>query len=113
MGCVNMTTNAGGIAYLSTSNVTISTTSVDLALGWSRRGLPPVGYFTVRIADAIPADTTATLPVTVTFNGVTRNLTLFDGTQVTAAEILNGTGALLIFNDRFNNLLQLMSRTTV
>lgn len=110
MGCFNITTNAGGVPYLSSTNITVSDTSVDIALGWQRR-LPPVGYFTIRLTDAIPTGTTATLPVTLSLNGVTRNLTLFDGTQVTVAELIGGTGVLLVFNDRFNSLLQLMSRT--
>lgn len=111
MACFNITTNAGGIPYLSTTNVTVSDTSVDLALGWQRNRLAPVGYFTVRVADAIPADTTTTLPVTLSLNGITRNLTLYDGTAVTVADLIGGTGAILVFNDRFNNILQLMSRT--
>ena len=113
MGCFSITTNAGGIPYLTTSNVTVSDTSVDLALGWRRDRLAPVGYFTVRLADEIPAGTTTTLPVTLSLNGVTRNLTLFDGTAVTVADLIGGTGTILVFNDRFNNLLQLMSRTVV
>jgi hypothetical protein len=113
MGCYNITTNAGGIQYLRSANVTVSDTSVDIALGWQNRQLPPVGYFTVRLENAIPDGTTGTLPVTLTLNGITRNLTLFDGSQVTASELLGGTGAFLVFNDRFNNILQLMSRTTV
>jgi len=36
-GCkVNVTTNAGGIPYISSTNVTISTESVDIALGFRR-----------------------------------------------------------------------------
>ena len=112
MGCYNVTTNAGGIPYLSTTNVSVSDTAVDLALGWNRR-LAPVGYFTVRVANAIPEGTTTTLPVTLSLNGVTRPLTLYDGTAVTVADLIGGTGAFLVFNDRFNSLLQLMSRTTV
>lgn len=111
MACFNITTNAGGIPYLSTTNVTVSDTSVDLALGWQRNRLAPVGYFTVRVADAIPAGTTTTLPVTLSLNGITRNLTLYDGTAVTVEDLIGGTGAILVFNDRFNNILQLMSRT--
>lgn len=111
MGIFSITTNAGGVPYLSTTNVTVSDTSVDFALGWSRRQLPPVGYFTVRVANEIPAGTTTTLPVTLTMNGVTRALTLFDGTAVTVADLIGGTGAFLVFNDRFNSILQLMSRT--
>lgn len=113
MGCFNVTTNAGGIPYLSSTNVTVSTASVDIALGWSRRPLPPVGYFTVRLASEIPTGTTATLPITLTMNGVTRNLTLFDGTQATVADLIGGTGVFLVFNDRFNSILQLVSLTTV
>lgn len=108
--CVNVTTNANGVPYLTTTNVTVSDTTVDLALGFLR--IQPVGYFTVRVANEIPSGTTATLPVTLTLNGTARALTLFDGTPVTAGD-LAGTGAITVFNDRFNGILQLMSRTTV
>lgn len=113
MGCFSITTNAGGVPYLTSTNVTVSDTTVDIALGWTRRQLAPVGYFTVRLANEIPTGTTATLPITLSLNGVTRALTLFDGTPVTVAELIGGSGAFLVFNDRFNNILQLMSRTTV
>ena len=112
MGCFNITTNAGGIPYLTSTNVTVSDTTVDIALGWTRRQLPPVGYLTIRVANEIPTGTTATLPVTLTLNGTTRALTLFDGSAVTVAELIGGTGAITVFNDRFNGILQLMSRTT-
>lgn len=107
--CFNITTNAGGIAYLNVTNVTVGTESVDLALGFRR--IQPVGYLTIRLATAIPTDATTTLPVTLTLNGTTRNLTLFDGTQVTVADLIGGTGVFLVFNDRFNSILQLVSRT--
>lgn len=107
----NITTNAGGIPYLSTTNVSVGTESVNLALGWQRR-LPPVGYFTVRIANAIPEGTTTTLPVTLSLFGVTRNLTLPNGTAVTVAD-LEDVNVFTVFNDRFNSILALMSRTTV
>ena len=114
MGCFNnLPTNINGIPYLQTTNTTVGTAAVDFALGSYRRPLPSVGYFTVRITDAIPTGTTATLPVTLTRNGVTRALTLFDGTPVTVAELIGGTGAILIFNDAENGILQLMSRTVV
>lgn len=106
MGCFNVTTNVNGIPYIATTNVTVGTDAVDFALGFHR--LQPVGYFSVRIANAIPTGTTATLPITLTMNGTTRNLTKFDGTQVTVADV-TGTGILLVFNDRFNGILQLMS----
>ena len=114
MGCNrNILTNINGIPYLQTTNTTVGTTSVDLALGSYRLPLPPVGYYTVRITDAIPAGTTATLPVTLTRNGTTRALTLFDGTPVTVAELIGGTGVFTVFNDAENGILQLTSRTVV
>lgn len=106
-GCFNITTNAGGIPYLNVTNVTVGTDSVDLALGFRR--IQPVGYLTIRLATAIPADATTTLPVTITLNGTTRNLTLYNGTQATVADLIGSTGVITVFNDRFNGILQLMS----
>lgn len=106
MGCCNVTTNFRGIPYLTTTNVTVSDTFIDYALGF--RGIQPVGYFTVRIANELPADADTSLPVRLTLNGTSRELTLFDGTPVTGAD-LAGTGVILVFNDRINGILQLMS----
>ena len=106
MRCFNVTTNVNGVPYLSTSNVTVTDTAVNFALGF--RSLSPVGYFTVRIANAIPEGTTGTLPVNITLNGVTRALTFFDGTPATAADI-TGAGVITVFNDRFNGILQITS----
>lgn len=108
MGCFNVTTNVNGVPYISTTNVTVTDDAVNFTLGFRR--IQPVGYFTIRIADAIPTDTTGTLPVNITLNGTTRALTFFNGTPVTAADIV-GTGVLLVFNDRFNGILQLMNPT--
>ena len=113
MGCFNPITNQGGIPYLRTTNTTVGTASVDFALGSFRRPLPLAGYFTVRVTDAIPTGTTATLPITLTRNGTTRALTLFDGTPVTVAELIGGTGVFTVFNDAENGILQLISRSTV
>lgn len=110
MNCFNVTTNAGGIPYISSTNVTVGTESVDIALGFRR--IQPVGYFTVRMDSQIPDGTTGTLPITLTLNGTTRALTLPNGTAVTAAD-LESVLVFEVFNDRFNGLLTLMSRTTV
>lgn len=112
MQCFNRITNQGGIPYLRTTNTTVGTTTVDLALGSNRRPLPD-GYFTVRISDAIPAGTTTTLPITLTRNGQTKSLALFDGTPVTVAELIGGTGVFEVFFDEDAGILQLMSRTVV
>lgn len=109
MNCTpNVTTNAGGIPYLSSSNVTVSTETVDIALGF--RKIQPVGHLTIFIDDAVPTGTTGTLPVTITLNGTTRALTLPNGTPVTA-EALIGVNIIDVFNDRFKGILALMSRT--
>lgn len=109
--CTNIVaTNAGGIPYIVSTNTTVGTETVDIALPFRR--IQPVGYLTIIIDNVIPAATTATLPVTITMNGTTRNLTLPNGTNVTAAELLN-VSVITIFNDRVRGLLTLMSRTTV
>ena len=111
MNCFsNITTNAGGWPYLQSTNVTVGTESVDIALGFRR--IQPVGYFTVRMGVQIPSDATTSLPVTLTLNGTTRALTLPNGTAVTVAD-LTDVLVFTVFNDRFNGLLTLMSRTTV
>ena len=96
----------GNVPYLNVTNITVGTQSVDLALGF--RNIRPVGMMLVRISSAIPTGTTGTLPVTLTLNGNTRPLTFFNGTVVTVAD-LEGTGVLLVFNDKFNGILQLLS----
>lgn len=110
MNCNNITINAGGQPYISNTQVTVGTDNVNIGLGWRR--IQPIGYFTVRMENAIPSDATTTLPVVLTLNGVTRALTLPNGAAVTVADILN-TNVMQIFNDRFNGLLTLMSRSVV
>jgi len=109
MNCnCNITINAGGQPYITNTQVTVGTEAVNIALGWRR--IQPIGYLTIRMENQIPTDATTTLPITLTLNGTTRPLTLPNGTEVTVADIL-GANVLLIFNDKFNNLLTLMSRT--
>lgn len=110
MNCCDqiLATNAGGIPYIVTTNTTIGTETVDLALGFRR--IQPVGYLTIVISEVIPADTTTTLPITLTMNGTTRALTFPNGTPVTAAALLN-VSTIKVFNDRKRGVLQLMSRT--
>ena len=111
MSCnANITINAGGQPYIANTQVTVGTDAVNIALGWRR--IQPVGYFTVRMENPIPSDATTTLPVTLTLNGVTRPLTLPNGTAVTVADLL-ATNVFQVFNDKFNGILALMSRTIV
>lgn len=110
MNCCNpiIATNVGGFPYIVSTNTTVGTETVDIALGF--RKIQPAGYLTIIIDSVVPADTTATLPVTLTMNGTTRSLTLSNGTPVTAAELL-GVNVFTVFNDRFRGILTLMSRT--
>lgn len=105
-GWVEINTNMNGIAYLRTQSVTVGTDAVDFALGFRR--ISPMGYLTINVADAIPADATGTLPVRFTLNGGTRNLTFYGGTNVTAAD-LTGTGIITVFYDFYTGTLQLTS----
>lgn len=107
--CLNiLATNAGGIPYIVSTNTTVGTETIDIALGF--RVIKPIGYLTIVISDVVPSDATLTLPVTLTMNGTTRALTLPNGTPVTAAELLN-VNTIQVFNDRKRGLLILMSRT--
>lgn len=96
----------GNIPYLEVSNITVGTAAVDLAMGFRR--IPATGILLIRLPQSIPAGTSEALPVTLTLNGNTRQLTFFGGSNVTVAD-LTGTGVLLVFNDKFNGILQLLS----
>lgn len=101
-----VTTNAGGIPYISSTNVTTGTENITINLGY--RKIQPMGYLTIFINNPIPEG--ATLPVVLTLNNITRELTLPNGTAVTGAELV-GTNVITVFNNRFRNSLNLMSRT--
>jgi len=105
-GCLNITTNSNGVPYFRTSGVAVGTEYVDFSLGFRR--IPPVGYITVNLADAIPEGTTGTLPVRIVINGQSRVVTFFGGASVTAADI-TGTGVVTLFYDWYNGLLQIVS----
>ena len=106
----NITINAGGEPYIANTQVTVGTDTVNIALGWRR--IQPIGKFIVRMENRIPSDATTTLPITLTLNGITRPLLLPNGDPVTVATILN-VSVMEILNDKWNNILALMSRTIV
>jgi len=107
-GFVNVTTNINGVPYLKTTGVTVGTETVDFALGF--RKIAPLGFFAVHIANAIPEGTTGTLPIRLTLNGNSRNLTYFGGDSVTAADLAS-TGVILVFYNWYDGSLQLISPT--
>lgn len=96
----------GNIPYLEVTNITVGTAAVDLAMGF--RQVPRTGILLVRVPQSIPAGTSEGLPVTLTLNGNTRQLTFFGGENVTVADV-TGTGVLQVFNDKYNGILQLLS----
>lgn len=103
---MNITSNINGVPYIRTTGISVSADSVDYSLGFRR--IAPVSYITINIADAIPTGTTGTLPVRLTLNGNTRNLTFFGGENVTAAD-LTGTGIITVFHDWYSGVLQVIS----
>ena len=105
---LSITTNVNGVPYLKTSGVTVGTESVDFALGFRR--IPAVGFLTINISEAIPEGTTGTLPIRMTLNGSSRNLTYFGGASVTAADLAS-TGIILVFYDWYSGTLQLVAPT--
>ncbi len=105
-GFINVTSNVNGIPYLKTTSVAVNTETVDFGIGFRR--IPPVGYLTISVVDAIPEGTTATLPVRFTLNGSTRNLTFFGGDNVTAGD-LEGTGVITVFYDWYSGSFQTTS----
>ena len=110
MNCCNniITVNAGGFPYISSTNTVVGTETVNVVLGFRR--IQPIGHMSIFIEDPVPTGTTGTLPVNLTLNGVTRALTLPNGTPVTAAELI-GVSFIEVFNDKFKDVLVLTSRT--
>lgn len=107
-GNMNVTTNANGIPYLRSTSVTVGTEYVDFSLGFRR--IPPVGFITVSITEAIPTGTTETLPIRFVLNGNARNLTYFGGNSVTAGDLAS-TGTLLVWYNWYDGTLQLVAPT--
>ena len=105
-GFMYVNTNTEGTPYLKTTGISVSADTVDYSLGFRR--IPPIGYLTINVANAIPTGTTGTLPVRFTLNGNTRNLTFFGGDYVTAAD-LEGTGIITAFYDWYTGTFQLVS----
>lgn len=109
-GCnISVTTNVNGIPYLATTGVSVTDASVDFSLGFRR--IPRIGKFVIRVTNAIPDGTTGTLPVQITLNGVTRPLTTYGGTTVTAADLV-GTGIIEVWYDWFEGITQVTSPLT-
>lgn len=101
--------NRRGIPVIQTTGVAVNAADVvfsfpnhAFANSWYR------GLVLVELAQAIPAGTTTTLPVLFETNGVTKNVTTYNGANVTASDI-PGTGVYQLFYDKQTDTLQLMT----
>lgn len=107
---LNINVNVNGIPALRSTSVSVSTTEVRFDFNSHRNvGRPFVGIIAVQLAQAIPAGTTTTLPVTFTTEGGNAaNLTTFDGENVTVADVA-GTGIYLVWVDTQSGTVQLLT----
>ena len=100
----------GGIPTLSSNSVTVGTTAVSFDFTNHRNvGRPYRGLLIIRLAQAIPTGTTATLPIQFTSGGGNvQAVTTFNGDPVTVADI-PGTGVYLLWYESQTNTLQLLT----
>jgi hypothetical protein len=100
----------GGIPTLSSNSVTVGTTAVSFDFTNHRNvGRPYRGLVIIRLAQAIPTGTTATLPIQFTSGGGNvQAVTTFNGDPVTVADI-PGTGVYLLWYESQTNTLQLLT----
>lgn len=107
---LNINVNVNGIPALRSTSVNVSTTEVRFDFNSHRNvGRPFVGIIAVQLAQAIPAGTTTTLPVTFTTEGGNAaNLITFDGENVTVADVA-GTGIYLVWVDTQSGTVQLLT----
>lgn len=90
-------------------NVTVGTDAVTIEVpnhAFFRRNY--VGNFYLNLRTAIPAGTTATLPVLIGTNGDTRHLMETEGVPVTVAN-LSGAGIYNIHYNKYTNELYLVN----
>lgn len=105
--------NVNGIPTLSSNAVTVSATQVAFDFNNHRNvGRPFRGLIVIRLAQAIPAGTTDTLPIVFTSDGGnTTPLTGFNGDAITVADIA-GTGVYLVWFESQTGNLQLLTGVT-
>ena len=100
----------GGIPTLSSNSVSVGTTNVSFDFTNHRNiGRPYRGLVIIRLAQAIPAGTTTTLPIQFTSGGGNAQaVTTFNGDAVTVADI-PGTGVYILWFESQTNTLQLLT----
>ena len=99
-----------GIPTLSSNSVSVTATNVAFDFNNHRNvGRPFRGLLIVRLAQAIPAGTTDTLPIVFTSDGSNSTpVTTFNGDPVTVADI-PGTGVYVLWYESQSDTLQLLT----
>lgn len=102
--------NINGIPTLSSNSVSVTTSNVSFDFNNHRNiGRPFRGLLIVRLAQAIPAGTTDTLPIVFTSDGSNSTpVTTFNGEAVTVADI-PGTGVYILWYESQSDTLQLLT----
>lgn len=101
--------NQAGIPALSSTAVTVTANDVRFDFRNHRNvGRPFAGIIAVRLAQAIPAGTTTTLPIVFTTEGGNAaNLTAVGGVNVTVADF-EGIGIYLVWVESQSGIVQLL-----
>ena len=99
-----------GIPTLSSNSVSVTANNVSFDFNAHRNlGRPFRGLVIVRLAQAIPTGTTATLPIVFTSDGSNaKAVTTFNGEPVTVADI-PGTGVYVLWYESQTDTLQLLT----
>ena len=99
-----------GIPTLSSNSVSMTANNVSFDFNAHRNlGRPFRGLVIVRLAQAIPTGTTATLPIVFTSDGGNaKPVTTFNGEPITVADI-PGTGVYVLWYESQTDTLQLLT----
>ena len=100
--------NINGIATLDSTGVNVSTSAVTFTLRSSDSGIvPPRGLILVRLNEVIPDGTTATLPISLSLDGIAKTVSTVGGINWTVADA--STGIYLLYYNRNAGILQLIT----
>lgn len=102
---INYMSNINGIPRIESNNVTVGTSSVVFALNTRLSFVRFNGLVLIKLNQAIPSGTTATLPIVVTSANGDVPLVKVGGDAVTVADI-TGIGVYLLYYDNASNTLQ-------
>ena len=108
----NINVNVNGTPCLRSKAVSVTANDVRFDFNsHANVGRPFVGIVIVQLAQSIPDGTTGTLPIVFTTEGGNpANLTTYNGSNVTVADI-SGTGVYLVWVDTQSGVVQLLTGT--